>query len=368
MERRLKELIAKHPVDPTVVAPVPWFPLQHKQFGEYAKYAAIPSVEEWNGLWIEHPRYLVLPKISWRFAPLSLYLSGRMMLRRMLREGREFDLIDAHFYFPDGVAAVMLGQEFGLPVVVTARGNDLSLMPSYTMPKRMIQWAIKRVAASVTVCEALKETLVDLGASQGSVHVLRNGVDLEMFQPMNKAEARRRVDVMGHVLISVGHLIERKGNHITIQALQLLPDTTLVLVGDGPEEESLRSMAESLGVSDRVRFVGPVSQAELKWYYSAADALVLVSSREGWANVLLEAMACGTPVIASAVWGTPEVVKAPEAGVLLEERSPQAVAVAAADLLSNLPGTAATREYAEEFGWDETSDGQYRIFCDIARQ
>src|SRR5439155_6345038 len=115
------------------------------------------------------------------------------------------------------------------------------------------------------------------------------------------------------------------------------PETTLLLVGDGPERSHLESLARDVGVAQRVRFVGSVAQSDLPRYYSAADALVLASRREGWPNVLLEAMACGTPVIAARVGGTPEVVTSPVAGVLFEPRTVQALTSALQELLGSPP-------------------------------
>jgi glycosyltransferase involved in cell wall biosynthesis len=103
----------------------------------------------------------------------------------------------------------------------------------------------------------------------------------------------------------------------------------------------------------------------LKKYYGAADALVLASSREGWANVLLESMACGTPVIASNVWGTPEVVASPDAGILMSERTPQGLVQAVHALRASYPQHEATRRYAEKFSWDDTTQGQIKLFQKI---
>jgi glycosyltransferase involved in cell wall biosynthesis len=122
------------------------------------------------------------------------------------------------------------------------------------------------------------------------------------------------------------------------------------------------------GVADRVRFLGVLNQRQLCQVYSAVDALVLASSREGWANVLLEAMACGTPVVASAVWGTPEVVAAPEAGVLMPSLDAAGVAQGVRELFAAYPDHAATRRYAEGFNWDATTAGQLKLFRSIVGQ
>ena len=166
-------------------------------------------------------------------------------------------------------------------------------------------------------------------------------------------------------MLSVGHLIERKGHHIAIEALVALPGVTLLIAGSGPEERALKSMASRLGVSERVHWAGVVPQAELRWWYSAADVLTLCSSREGWANVLLEAMACGTPVIATDIWGTSEVVSSEAAGRLMERRDARALADAWQDLMSAMPARPTTRQYAEGFSWDATTQGQRQLFEDV---
>jgi glycosyltransferase involved in cell wall biosynthesis len=138
-----------------------------------------------------------------------------------------------------------------------------------------------------------------------------------------------------------------------------------MIAGAGPELGRLKELALSCGVADRVDFLGAVPQTALKTYYNAADAMVLASSREGWANVLLEAMACGTPVVATRVWGTPEVVAAPAAGLLMQERTPACLAATVRALRASKPDRGATRRYAEMFSWDDTTEGQLRLFRQI---
>jgi teichuronic acid biosynthesis glycosyltransferase TuaC len=367
VENRLVHLLASRQVTAEIVAPVPWFPLAGRIFGRFGGLARVPRQEQRHGLSIRHPRYLAIPKLGMHLAPLLLYLGARRAAKRLLADGYAFDLIDAHYFYPDGVAAVLLGCELGKPVVITARGTDINLIAEFPLPRRMILWAARRGAAVITVCEALRARLIELGADGAHIHTLRNGVDLVRFQPGDRDAARRSygVDGAAPVLLSVGHLIERKGHHLVIEALTHLPAARLLIAGDGPERPTLERLATRLGVADRVRFLGRIAHDALAEVYGAADVLVLASSREGWANVLLEAMACGTPVAATKVWGTPEVVADPAAGLLVEPRTADAFASAIARLLAAPPPRSATRRYAERFSWDATTAGQLALFHGI---
>ena len=365
VETRLRHLVASGQVEARVVAPVPWFPFSGKRFGQYGDFARVPASEERFGLPVLHPRYPVIPKVGMNFGPALLANAARATVGRMLDEGYDFDLIDAHYFYPDGVAAVKLGKHFNKPVVITARGSDISLIPNFAKPRKMIQWAAANAAAVITVCDALKTELVQLGADPATITPLRNGVDLQRFRQGDRAGLRREIGLDGFTLLSVGHLVELKGHDLAIGALPLLAGVTLLIAGSGVELPRLQALARELKVEQRVRFLGAVPQPELPRYYGAADALVLASSREGWANVLLESMACGTPVVASRVWGTPEVVAAPAAGVLMRERSRQGVADAVQALRADYPTHDDTRRYAEQFSWDSTTAGQLRIFSAI---
>ena len=138
-----------------------------------------------------------------------------------------------------------------------------------------------------------------------------------------------------------------------------------LIAGGGTEEANLKALARKLGVSDRVHFQGMVPHEELASPYSSADISVLASAREGWANVLLESMACGTPVVATDIWGTAEVVREPAAGLLVQERSSAAIAEGISTILANMPDRAETRAYAEKFSWDETTEAQLALFSQL---
>ena len=162
VETRLRHLLASGHAHATVVAPVPWFPFRHRAFGEYALHARAPRHEVRNGIEVVHPRFPVVPKIGSALTPILLARAAETAVRALLRS-RSFDLIDAHYFYPDGVATVMLGRRLGLPVVVTARGTDLNLIARQRLPRAMIRWAALNAAGVIAVSSALRERLAALG-------------------------------------------------------------------------------------------------------------------------------------------------------------------------------------------------------------
>lgn len=363
VENRLRHLLAGGEVESRVVAPVPWFPSTGRIFGKYAAYARVPGHEFRYGIDVLHPRYPLFPKFGMTAAPVLMALAVKRTVQRIAAGGYHFDLIDAHYFYPDGVAAVILGRILEKPVVITARGTDLNLVPKYFFARRMIQWAAANADSLVAVCKALKDVLVQLGIPERKISVLRNGVDLSLFRPPRDRESlRQELRLREPTILSVGYLIRRKRHDMVIRALKKLPGYMLLIAGEGPEKNNLSSLADSLGLSDRVRFLGNIQHDRLADYYGTADVTVLASEREGWANVLLESLACGTPVIGTRVWGTPEVITAPEAGLLIDEGTPENVCFALRSLFANYPDRVKTRRYAEKFSWDDTTRGQIRIF------
>jgi len=362
VETRLRHLLASGLAQSVVVAPVPWFPAVHERLGRYGTIARTPRQETLHGIEVLHPRFPLLPKVGMSTAPFFLALASAGTLRKTRERGYAFDVIDAHYFYPAGVAAALLGRYFGKPVVITARGSDINQIAQHAIPRKLIVWAARRAGAVVAVSHALKLRLEELGVDSAKIVVLRNGVDADAFRPLDRGAERSRLGISGRLLISVGNLVEHKGNDLVIRSLRCFTETILCLIGDGPDRARLESVAREIGVAQRVRFVGQVPQSELPRYYSAADALVLASSREGWPNVLLEAMACGTPVVASRVGGTPEVITSAAAGVLFEPRTVEALGTAIRGLLGNPPARDQTRRHAEGFSWDETTRGQLTLF------
>ena len=363
----MRHLLSSGEVASTVVAPVPWFPVEHPMFGRYASFARVPGEERSHGITILHPRYPVIPKLGMSSAPVLMYAALRKFMAMILQTRFPFDLIDAHYFYPDGVAAALLGRSLGKPVVITARGTDVNLIADFRLPRRWIRWAAARAAGIVTVSEALRERLLELGLRGSPIEVLRNGVDLELFAPQDRAAARRALGLRadGPIVLSVSALVPFKGLDLIIRAVAALKNASLLLVGDGPEGPALRHLAETLQLRKSVWFLGSMPQQRLAAVYSAADVLVLASAREGFPNVLLEALACGTPVVAAALGGGPEIVREGAAGRLVEERSPEALARAISELLADPPARAAVRAYAQRFDWSPTTAGQIRMFKSI---
>nr|WP_316639056.1 glycosyltransferase family 4 protein [uncultured Roseateles sp.] len=372
VETRLRELLVHGDVQVRVIAPVPWFYSSDPKHGVHGLMAATPRREQWHDIDVQHPRYPLPPKVGMHIAPLSLALGAVPAIRRLLREGFDFDVIDAHYFYPDGVAAGLLAKWFGKPFVVTARGSDLNLIAGYPLPRRMMQWAARRADGVIGVSQALADVLLGWGLDAAKVHTMRNGVDLERFYPMSPDAAKLALQMErgAPVLLSVGNLVELKGHDLAIKALATIsadhPAAQLVIVGEGEERSNLETLATKLGLSHRVRFAGAIPNLQLAAWYSAADVLILASSREGWANVLLESMACGTPVVATRVGGNAEVVASASAGRLAATRDADGIAAAVLALLAQEPSRAEVRRYAEQFSWQATSEAQLTLFRQIA--
>lgn len=369
VEQRALQLRRYYPdVEIEVVAPVPWFPFKWRLFGRYADFARVPNLEVREGIRVHHPRYPAFPKFGMSWGPGLMARFSRSCLRRIWQSGFRFDLIDAHFLYPDGLAALKLGKFFNKPVVITARGSDVMLHQDFKVPARQTRESLPDFAALIVVADALRQNLLSRGYQLPPTHCFRNGVDLTLFAPQpSAAKIRDKLGIKGPLLVSVGRLAELKGHNLTIEALVALPEVSLMLVGEGPEDAALKALAEKLGVAHRVHFIGGKPQYELPAYFSAADIKVLASSREGWPNVLLEAMACGTPVVATAVGGVPEVLSPASGGIQVHDRSPGGLAEAIDRMLSDLPDREKVREYALGFDWSETSRGQYDLFQQLIK-
>ena len=366
VETRLRELVSSGEVESRVVAPVPWFFSTDSRFGEYARMARTPVQETHNGFEVHYPRYFLLPKVGMTIAPFTLAMGAKPAVKRLIDAGYDFDVIDAHYYYPDGVAAAILARHFNKPFTVTARGSDINLISKHLIPRRLMGWASESASASIGVSAALTDAMRQLGMPAPRLRTMPNGVDMNLFRMHPQADARATLGwPQGPTLLCVGNLVENKGHHLAIESLVHLSEFRLAISGEGPQRQALEQLARQLGVSSRLTFLGRVDQAQLAVCYSAADILVLPSSREGWPNVLLESMACGTPVVATRVGGIPEIVNSPQAGRLISARTTSSLVEGIQALWRGLPDKSEVRLIAQANSWQRTTDAQLALFNQI---
>jgi len=348
-----------------VVVPVPWFPLQGllRYIRPHFRPAA-PRYEQQDGIDVYFPRYLCFPGILKRLDGILMALGSYLTVRKLKRE-RNIELIDSHFAYPDGYAAVRLGKWFQLPVTITLRGTELRMSRSPSLRKRMLQ-ALDGASRIFSVADSLKQLVGQCGADTGKILVVGNGVDTNKFAAVPRDEARQILCLKetDKVLISVGGLVPRKGYHRVIEILPDLvkefPSLKYLIVGgasaEGDYSHVLREQVSSLGLGEHVIFLGPKPSEELKFPLSAADVFVLATENEGWANVFLEAMACGLPVVTTRVGGNAEVVANERLGSLVDFGDATQLRDAVREALIASWGKKDIVDYARSNSWDGRVD------------
>lgn len=357
-----------------VVSPKPWFIGQGLIRLLRPHYRPMPARREvQDGITVLFPRFLSLPGVLRGLDSLFMAVGSFPTLRRLKAEG--YNLIDAHFAYPDGHAAVRLGRWLGLPVTVTLRGTELPHSRKASLRPKL-QTVFQQADQVIAVSNSLRHLALSLGMQADKGIVVGNGVDTTRFQPVDRQTARARCKLadQARVLVTVGALVERKGFHRVIACLPALmaryPDLYYLVVGgaspEGDMEAELRAQAARLGLSGRVRFLGPVPPEDLKWPLSAADVFVLATRNEGWANVILEAMACGLPVVTTDVGGNREVVARDDLGRIVPFGDQDALTRAMDEALARNWDRQAIRAYALANDWQGRVDRLLEIFGELA--
>lgn len=352
---RQSRLGAREDVSLAVVAPRGLPPQPLALHPHYRALLAAPDYEHWAGLPTYRPRFLHLPAIGWRF---DASLIARACARVLDGLDQRFDVLNAEFFFPDGVAAAILARRLRLPFTIQARGSDIHFWGGRAPARRVMLRAACAAAGLRAVSAALKADMVALGMEAERIEVHHTGVDLDRFRPGDRATLKARWGISGPLVVSAGNLVPLKGHEIVIRAVASLPGISLLVAGQGPERDRLQQLIDTLNVADRVRLLGAVPHAEVPDLLAAADVMALASEREGLANVWLEALACGTPVIAPSVGGIAEVLDRPAAGRIVE-RSAAAFADAIPALLASPPTATEVRATAERFSWDAATERLY---------
>lgn len=353
VERQTQGLAARDGVEVQVVAPVglPVWPLSLHP--HYRPLTRLPRTEQWNGLVVHRPHFTIWPVVGARGAAAAMAAALLPMLRQ-LRRDFPFDVIDAEFFWPDGPAAMRLARALGVPFSVKSRGSDIYLWGDRPGIGGQIVEAGAAAGGLLAVSQSLKDEMVSRGLPGDKIKVHHTGVDLDRFRSIERGPAKAALGVSGPLIASVGALIERKGQAFALDAVAQLPGATLVLIGDGPDRPSLERQARALGIGNRVRFLGSRPPQEVAELLAAADVMLLPTRAEGIANVWVEALACGTPVVTCDAGGARDVIDRPEAGRIVA-REGAALAAAMADLLANPPAQQDVRKAAERFSWDRNA-------------
>jgi glycosyltransferase involved in cell wall biosynthesis len=342
-----------------VVSPVPWFPFQGLIRYWRPHFRPQPSrYEEQQGIQVYFPRFFSIPGLLKSYDGFFMALGS---LPTLFKLRKQFNIIDAHFAYPDGYAATLLGQWLKIPVTITLRGTEVPLSKMPERKTRMLT-ALKNATRVFSVSDSLKQLVVSLGAVSDKIRVIGNGIDVVKFYPLAKTVARAELAIPKNakVLVSVGALVDRKGFHRVIEILPALaaryPELIYLIVGgDSPEgyiRERLEQQIKTLGLEKNVRFLGAYPSEQLKLPLSAADLFVLATANEGWANVFLEAMACGLPVITTEVGGNIEVVNAPEFGTVVPFGDSAALLAALLQGFETVWDRSLIIQYARENSWD----------------
>jgi teichuronic acid biosynthesis glycosyltransferase TuaC len=280
-----------------VIAPVPLI--------DYSKVGrALSPANTSDTLEVFHPRWFYPP--GGTPANVICLFVRLLPLVRSIRPSFPFELIDAHFGYPEGATAALLAAAFGVPFTITLRGSE-PMFAASPLRRKVLRWAMRRANHIIAVSDELREFAIGQGVAPSRATTVPNGIDPQVFYP-RETHANRGP----RTLLSAGELIEAKGHHLVIRATKALlergHDVQLLIAGGvarggAPYERELKGLTAELGLEDRVRFLGWVDRENLPELLSAADLFCLASFTEGWPNVVNEALACGAPVIASAVGG-----------------------------------------------------------------
>lgn len=347
-ERMQRVVAGQADLELVVVCPVPAVPALLAR-GEHRVARRQPEQETVAGVPVWHPRYFHLPGLSLGKQAQRMARAALPVVQR-LAAGRGA-VLDAHYAYPDGVAALQIATQLGLPCVVTARGSDVNVLGADRRVAPLLRASMPRAYALLAVSDALRQRFAEVaGVAPERVLLARNGVDLAAFAPGDRAAARARLGLPanGRLVLGVGRLVEGKGFHLAAQALHALPpDVALVLVGDGPERARLQAAAPV----GRLHLLGARARPEVAAAFQACDVFTLPSAREGWPNVVTEALASGLPVVATAVGGIPEIVSAPLAGELVPADA-NALAAALCRQLDRPDARASISAFAQRYSWD----------------
>jgi teichuronic acid biosynthesis glycosyltransferase TuaC len=347
--------------DVKVVAPIAEIDYARSASRWFGRHG-VPLRQVDAGIEVLHP--------AWVYPPGGQSLNAILLFLRLvpllagIRASFDFDVIDAHFAFPDGIAACLLAGVFQVPFTVTLRGNE-TMHARYQLRRRLIAWSLRKASRVITLSETLRQFAVSQGADRDKVKTIPNGVDAGTFFPRDRIHCRHKYNIHpdAKVVLSAGTLIERKGHHLVVRAMASLVredvNRVLLIVGgsgrEGRYEEEIRRQVAEFGIQKHVRFLGEVPPSDLAELMCSADVLCLASSREGWPNVVHEAMACGVPVVATNVGAVADMIPSPDYGFIVPIADPESLEKALNQALSKEWDHRAISALAHSRSWEQVA-------------
>lgn len=359
-ERRWQALAARgHSVQ--VVHPQPYAP--PLVGGEWRAIRVMPAREIRGALTVSRPRYLHLPGRPAQNAPRFARAAWSKMDAP--------DVMVCDYAWPAAALAPLCRAE-GLPCLINGRGSDVLEIAGEANLGGELGKYLADASGWSAVSQDLVRVMDRLGKSAGASHrgvLIPNGVDHTRFFPRDRSECRAQLELSAEasLVLVVGHLIERKDPLLALEAFDRgAPEAAqLLFVGAGPLEGAVRGEIQGRGLEGRVHCVGEVPPDELALYYGAADLLLLTSTREGRPNVVLEALACGRPVLATAAGGTAELLG--DSPMLLDGRDPEELGQRIGALLAAPPAENSLRARVEDLTWERSTDTLETVLRSLAR-
>ncbi|HEX8239324.1 MAG TPA: glycosyltransferase [Allosphingosinicella sp.] len=362
VERQTRELAARPGVEVEVIAPIGQAVIP-RTLSAARTWDSLPTQEVWKDIAVHRPRFpqfryfpsLRPAVVARRLLPLATALRGRF----------DFDVISAEFSWPDGPAAIAVGRALGVPVAIKARGMEFEHRAKRASTRRQLLESGLAARQLLAVSASVRDQMTAIGLPAERIAVHYSGVDSDLFRPGDRAAAKARLGISGPLLLAVGNLIPEKGHRLAVEALARLDGATLIIVGNGPERAALLARARRLGVADRLRLPGSLPHALLPGFFTAADVTVHPSFVEGFGNVRLESLACGTPLVTTAAGDSARIVDRPAAGRIVEP-DPRAIAEAVRSLLAEPPSAQSVRAQVRDYRWPRQAAELERLLAAAA--
>lgn len=353
-------------VELKAVAPVPYFPFIYK-LQRYKNLDLVPFTEEYEGVEVYHPRYFFIPKIFKSYDGV-FYRNSLRGFWENLNARFSADILDLHWIYPDCYGCLEFAKKFKKKIVATVRGNEAIYFYENTHIKNLVRSTLKEVDHIISVSSDLKDKLVDFyGISKSKISVIHNGIDSQKFFYIKKSAARKKLglDLGKKYIISIGRLSSEKGLDHLIRAFASFPvdkNLELVLGGDGPRREDLEALSRECNVVDRVRFLGEVPHELTCLWYNSADLFCLPSLREGCPNVVIESLACGSPVVGTRVGAVPDLISSKELGLLVEPGDEMELSVALKNALETDWDRAQINDIGRRNQWSDVGGKVIDVF------